>query len=605
MKKNQFVKFSLTLVCAGVLAACSSSSNNSNDEAAKKAAAEKAAQEALVQQQLAAEAQKKAEEEAAKKAAETAKTLEQGFGPDGDEGAKFVKKKQSNFVTNSVVEAPNDRSSSSVTGMTVPLYPSLDTIVVATPVDANGKARANAAQIYLEDFDFRGNDPATAVNKGRYTLNHIHNINAAEVDPAKSDEVNGYTVNATQARTGHNLFTKTDAMGNESGEAFVYEAGRLNYTKRVEGGDVLDRRVARTEFQGNGTADTGRLDNSVAEVYGFRTFVTGDSVTGLDGNGTAANTVALAQAGQYDVSNAPFVATAPILDRQGANPSAAENGVKKVGGADGEYTAAGKLNYVQYGRVTSKLNAIGNDLDAELRAGKNIVTLGTKIASFGGYGDEGTEDHYFYRGIVSTPQSATLAADLAAKYGATHTDAQGNKTVTPAGTLDYRGHAVTYNLDRPLNLGDRVPNAIGYTHHLVSGTHATAQIDLATSQVNGRLYNVWHYSNGQTSADITDNLANFNGTLTNYGSIVGKSNKLNSDGSVAAQGNFAGSLFGPNAEELGGTIASTDTYNNWGASFGAAIQNVGSNTTATPPTTGGALGESTDQRNLANPNIGN
>lgn len=86
---------------------------------------------------------------------------------------------------------------------------------------------------------------------------------------------------------------------------------------------------------------------------------------------------------------------------------------------------------------------------------------------------------------------------------------------------------------------------------------------------------------------------------------MGKSNKLNSDGSVAAQGNFAGSLFGPNAEELGGTIASTDTYNNWGASFGAAIQNVGSNTRATPPTTGGALGESTDQRNLANPNIGN
>ena len=36
MKKNQFVKFSLTLVCAGVLAACSSSGNN-DDDAKKRA----------------------------------------------------------------------------------------------------------------------------------------------------------------------------------------------------------------------------------------------------------------------------------------------------------------------------------------------------------------------------------------------------------------------------------------------------------------------------------------------------------------------------------------------------------------------------------------
>ena len=36
MKKNQFIKFSLTLVCAGVLAACHSSGNK-DDDAQKRA----------------------------------------------------------------------------------------------------------------------------------------------------------------------------------------------------------------------------------------------------------------------------------------------------------------------------------------------------------------------------------------------------------------------------------------------------------------------------------------------------------------------------------------------------------------------------------------
>ena len=589
MKKNQFVKFSLTLVCAGVLAACHSSGNKDDD-------AKKRAQEQAQQQQQANDAAKKAAEEAAaqKAAEETAKTLQQKLAVTGDEGAKFVKKNTSNLVTNQVVEEANSRSSSSITGMTVPLYPSLDTIVVATPVGTDGKALQNAAQIYLEDFDFRGNDRdvATAAGtSGRYTLKHIYNVNAVEDDDEPKDAAEiGKTLDTGVARTaGYNNFTKTAKKGQDEGIAFVYENGRLNYTKRAEGGDVLDKRTARTEFQGNGYASTGRLDESVAEVYGYRTFVTGDSESGID-------------TGEYNVSNAPFVAAASILDANGANPSAADTGTKKVGGADADYTAGGKLNYVQYGRVTSQLDAVQID---DLEAGKNIVTLGTKIASYGGYGDRGTEDHYFYRGVNITPYSATLTSDLAAHYGHKST-VNGTTTVTPAGVLDYRGHAVTYGLDRALDLGDRVPNAIGYTHHLVSGTHATAQIDLASSAVNGRLYNVWHYSNGQESKDVTDNLANFNGTLANNGSIVGVSNKLAKDGkSVEASGSFVASLFGPKGEELGGTIASSDTYQNWGASFGAAVQNVGTSSSSTTPDHKPAIGESTDQGNVNNPNIGN
>lgn len=73
MKNNKFIKFSLTVACAAVLAACGSSGGSSNnDEAAQKAAA-----------QQAAEAQAAAAE-AAKAEALVAKT--------NDAGAKFVKK---------------------------------------------------------------------------------------------------------------------------------------------------------------------------------------------------------------------------------------------------------------------------------------------------------------------------------------------------------------------------------------------------------------------------------------------------------------------------------------------------------------------------------
>ena len=53
------------------------------------------------------------------------------------------------------------------------------------------------------------------------------------------------------------------------------------------------------------------------------------------------------------------------------------------------------------------------------------------------------------------------------------------------------------------------------------------------------------------------------------------------------------------AQELGGAIASTDTSNNWGASFGAKVQNpvyVAPAPAPTPAPTP-AWGESTDQNN--------
>ena len=337
------------------------------------------------------------------------------------------------------------------------------------------------------------------------------------------------------------------------------------------------------------------MDYSLAIIQKTEYLTLNSTLTGRNG-ASIANSVAAAQAEQYKHSNAPFQA-AGVIANKNTNATAADSGAKKVAGADAEYTAAGKLNYVQYGRVTSKLDQIQIE---ELREGKNIVTLGTKIGSFGGYGDEGTEDHYFYRGVVSTPYDANLKTKLGQIYGTSHTNAQGKTTVNPAGVLDYRGHAVTYNLDRNLNLGDKVPNAIGYTQHLVSGTHVNANINLSSGAVTGRLYNVWEYSNGQETNSVSDNLANFTGSLANNGSIVGTANKLSSTGTAQSTGTLVASLFGPQAQELGGTIKSTDTYNSWGASFGASIQNTGR---STQDTTVPAIGESTDQGNVNNPNV--
>ena len=506
MKNNKFIKFSLTVACTAVLAACGSSggSNNNNaNAAAQQAAAQQAAAQQAAAQQAAAAAE-----------ALVAKT--------NDAGAKFVKKTQSNLNVGEGVDT-NSKSSVSPTNMTVELHPSLDTIVVAVPLNADGSVNTKARQAYLEDFDFRGNEDNTT---GKHTLNHIYKTN------------NGST-NVSTARTGGEASTKTDTKGNDTGLVYVYEAGRLNYTRKAEGKNVEDQRDARTD---------ARLTGSVAEVYGHRTFVSGDSELKNIADG------------ETTLANAPFTA-------------------KDV---NGNYTAGSKLNYVQYGRVTSKLHAVK---EADLKNGKDVAQYGTKVASFGGYGENGTEDNYFYRGIKNTAYSATLASELKNIYFAPE---------AAAGKLHYQGHAVTYNLDKNYEDKSGLPNALGAEYALVSGTHVAADIDLANKNVTGNLYNRWTETNTQQQAkEHNVELANFTGTLANNGSISGSATKY--DG---AQGVLKASLYGPRAEELGGVISSNDTSNNWGASFGAKVQNTpyapGVTVTTAPVP---AWGESTDANN--------
>ncbi|CBW14580.1 unnamed protein product [Haemophilus parainfluenzae T3T1] len=496
MKNNKFIKFSLTVACAAVLAACGSSGGSNNaaaEEAAKQQAAEKAAEKAAAAEAL------------------VAKTK--------DVGAKFVKKTQSNLNVGEGVET-NSKSSVSPTNMTVELHPSLDTIVVAIPLQGDAK------QAYLEDFDFRGNEANTS---GEHVLKHIY--------------MNGTTKDTTRGRVDGESATKTASMGEKDvdGKAFVYEEGRLNYT-RTEGKNVADTdHAARTN---------AALAKSVAEVYGHRTFVKGESETANPAND------------ELNLANAPFTAKKDANDKY--------------------YTAGSKLDYVQYGRVTSKLHAVK---EADLKDGKDVAQYGTKVASYGLYGQDGTEDNYFYRGVNNTPYSATLASDLKNIYFAPE---------APAGKLHYQGHAVTYNLDKDYKIDAGLPNALGAEYKLISGTHVAADIDLASKNVTGNLYNVWEETNTQQQVKPHNvELANFNGTLANNGSISGSATKH--DG---AQGVLKASLYGAQAQELGGVISSNDTANNWGASFGAKVQNTPYQAPAvvTPPTVP-AWGESTNQNN--------
>ena len=513
MKNNKFIKFSLTVACAAVLAACGSSGGSGDDEAAKQQAAQ---QQAAQQQQAAAEAaaKAKAEAEAAAKASSAVGSST------SDVGAKFVKKTQSNLNVGEGVET-NSKSSVAPTNMTVELHPSLDTIVVAIPVDKDGNPVENAKQAYLEDFDFRGN---TANTTGMHTLNHIYKT------------ANGSTL-AGAARNGGEASTKTDTKGTDTGLAYVYEEGRLNYTRKAEGNNVVDPKAARTD---------ARLADSVAEVYGHRTFVAGNSEVRNEADG------------ETTLSNAPFTAK----------------------DAKGEYTAGSKLSHVQYGRVTSKLHGV---FEKDLKDGKDVVQYGTKVASFGGYGEQGTEDNYFFRGVNNT-SAAQVGALKDAYFGS---EAAG-------GNLHYQGHAVTYNLPDDYKLAGNLPNALGAEYALVSGTHVAADIDLASKNVTGNLYNVWTKTNTALQVDeLNHELVKFNGTLANDGSIAGTATATAIKGNP--EGVLKASLYGDKAQELGGLVASKDTTNNWGAAFGAKVQN---NLYKAPVVTEvPAWGESTDQNN--------
>ncbi|WP_109078064.1 transferrin-binding protein-like solute binding protein [Aggregatibacter kilianii] len=476
MKNNKLVKFSLTLICSAVLAACGSSGGG--DDSAAKAAAEQQAQQQAAQQQAAQEAAAKAaaEKAAADKAAQTTTR-------ESNPGYLLSKREKSDFIVNTVNADKTDSTQSKPLAMTVQdLDPRLDTIVVAYPHDgAESKAIA-----YVEDFQFVGN---TAQN-GTFTLTGVYD------DSTERNTTNG--VSRAETRT------KTNTRGTESGTALVYEKDRVKYFDRAD----LNNRV-----EGKDT---------LAEVYGLRT----NSREATNGNLEDNN-----------ANNLPLVKeTNKLASKQD-----------------------GQLRFVQYGRVTTKLhNLTENDLNVFKKGllddqNSNVTS---NVIGFAHYGEEGTENSYFYRGLNNT-----TGAELAKL----------------SGELEYHGHAVAYGLDNNYRgvveaKKTDAPNAIGVVKEadptLKSGYHVIAKVNLDNKNVTGSIYNTWS-DNKNTDFDV--NLVNFNGKLDNYGNIAGNS-ELAYDSANKA-GSFNATLFGSQATELGGNVAGNKnadtTVTQWGAVFGA------------------------------------
>lgn len=463
MKNSNLVKFSLTLLSASVLAACSSGGG------------------APVVNQPAPAPNTGSTENKPTLVVDKAVNV----------GGKTVKKTNSDLdIANTLGNVVNSSSQGTATRMTVRLEPTLDTFVVAT-VKKGTDDKYTA--IYLEDFDFRGNTDNTT---GEYKLQHIERT------------LDGKTLTGSVARIDGNEKTKTGLKGTGEGTVLVYKKDLKNYVLRSE--NRLEANPLNAPVVGNAIDK-----NTVAEVYGHRTFVEGDSEKGTD--------VAV-----KDLANLPLVDA--------------------------------KLSHVQYGRVTSKLNGLPKDASEGLRKGIDIAGKNTYIASYGGFGENGTENSYFYKGVNPTSEVMNVTGDaLIGKL----------KENYKAGSINYKGHAVTYGFNHAYTPDTGVvPNSVSTEiYKLESGTHVVAQINLADYTVNGRLYDV--YKNGDNA--VEHKLATFSGYVGSLGNIRGTATNVDRSANNGQTGILTGGLFGSQAAEFGGVIASEakTEANSWGASFGA------------------------------------
>ncbi len=380
--------------------------------------------------------------------------------------------------------ALNSNGSAKTTELTLEAFPTLDTLVVA-------KTKDNSVRVYLEDFDFRGNK---TVATGEYTLNHIYKT------------VDGKTIVGDDRGNAEALPTKTNKMGKDTGKALVLDkASRVKYMAAGSKG-LKDETGLRS------------IKDSVAEVYGARTFVDGDAKFGTD--------VVIPDP---KPNNTPFVDT----DAKGK----AQNG---------------RLEYVQYGRVTTRLGTITN-VNAELAKGKELHRdIKTYLGSYADQGQTKTEDNYFYRTTTSAVQPVDTAA-LSKAY----TD----------GKVLYQGHAVTSGLDHTFHESSKIPTAVGFVKKLESGTHVEATLNLADKSIKGSLYDTWSVMKGiNNQVSVRNDLVDFSGVVnTKNGGIIGSSNLHYAPKN---KGDFNAKLVN-NATELGGHVKSDAVKNPWVGVFGA------------------------------------
>lgn len=612
MKKNQLFQFSLTVICSMVLAACGSSGGSSNPTTQATNTTPAANTPTTTP----------ATTPAANPTSEVANGANDGADKDATplvayevDSRKFVGYKHVNkqFSDLNINTSPSNGTADTPVGMNVEdPNASFDTIVVAEP--KNQVAGQKSKVGYLEDFDFRRNHvdstkltgglaefrPNLHVGKSSTTVDFdpngnpvlpITNQTNVKDRPAVNANLTQYFGKDTKTKTSWMdkddpavketalVYAGTDTNSFQTGadtstnsaknDAVKVDATKLifNYTDTHFLGSQVVRPKVKAAPLNNGVVQY-ETDPKTGEVL-FTTDATGNALVTINDTDaqSAQSRIQLAKVGGYQN-------VAEQNKGEGKN-APANNNVAEVYGYrtfayEGQYD--GKVNdskvnnlplenkrlqNVQYGRVTTNLNSHTSFDD--FRKGVNLGSgIDTYVVDYGKFGDTGTEDHYFYRGINGITEKQL--ADL--------------KTNTDNGILKYWGHAVSYNLKNDYDgstVSANAPTAIGAVNSLkfVSGNHVHAWIDLSRNHVEGSIYNTWFKEGTKPTQGtlVPVDLVKFKGTLGANGNIAGESELTYKD----SKGVFGASLYGANAEEMGGVVASNDKTEagKWGAVFGA------------------------------------
>lgn len=474
-------------------------------------------------------------------------------------GYKHVIKTKSDFILNGVKKSANSESNTGLLMQEQDPNKHLDNFVIGHYRDNNGKENV----LYLQDVDTRAMEALPSKDDNQITLKQAWVATKGEDYPTLGKRITGtHLVDVT----------KVEEQGAEKNKkALVYALDKKIY---------IHAGMDEAKIKDSGLKDVKVLsfdDKGKPELSEFKGTKRADTVFELYGNKTTF-------AKKDDAKNTPvaYGDNGDDLSKKGEYKNAKNLPLEDQ-----------VLHHVQYGRVTSQLS--GRNLDDFVEGlHQNYPTY---IVAFGEYGADGTENHYFARGVNNT--TADQLAALPAHYGT-------NK-------LTYKGHVVPYGLDHSFRQGQnngKVPTALGGSAkaYLISGTHIQANVDLATKLVDGNVYNVWGLvkdNNMDTLTKVEAPLVGFNGTLADNGNIAGTAQNYTKN---YAPGVFNATIFGAKGEEMGGTIVSANPEKlQWGLSFGAK------NTTTPPavkplapppvkPIGGGVTGvlDGSDQQGLTN-----
>ena len=447
---------------------------------------------------------------------------------DSNVGYKHVIKSNSDFMIDNVKKKANNESNTGLLMREQNPSEELDNLVVANVDDKI---------FYLEDTDLRSAEVAPGVNPDKPVNNKvaINNVYLAKVDqqhPSRKERETGKYFEWD---------TKTTTQGKGKAEALIYNRGQNVYL--YKGKDE------------SGLKDSGLTNASILTDVNFET---GDFkvVPFTKGSEDQKGTTMVLVGAKTTFAN-------PNNPKDPKDPFAPVKYEEAKAGELTQYAANlpildSGLQYVQYGRVTSQLS--GRELK-EFIKGLNTTGLdNTYIAAFGKYGEQGTENHYFARGTDNT--TAEQLAGLSKHYGTTK--------------LRYEGHANGYGINNAFSRADKqnnVPTALRGTtqEYLISGNHIRADVDLSTKEVDGNVYNRWglvHNNRIDENFKVVETpLVGFQGRLADNGNIAGTAQNFTQGN---ASGILSATIFGPNGEEMGGTIVSDNPAKvQWGLSFGA------------------------------------